>query len=89
MRAALTQMAIDKLPVPASKVEHRDTRLKGLVLRVMPSGVKSWYCEYGRGKRVFLGRADVLGVADARESARTILADVYRGIDPIEARKPK
>lgn len=89
MRAALTQMAIDKLPVPASKVEHRDTRLKGLVLRVMPSGVKSWYCEYGRGKRVFLGRADVLGVADARKSARTILADVYRGIDPIEARKPK
>lgn len=89
MRAALTQLAIDKLPVPASKVEHRDTRLKGLVLRVMPSGVKSWYCEYGRGKRVFLGRADVLGVADARESARTILADVYRGIDPIEARKPK
>lgn len=89
MRAALTQLAIDKLPVPATKVEHRDTRLKGLVLRVMPSGVKSWYCEYGRGKRVFLGRADVLGVADARESARTILADVYRGIDPIEARKPK
>lgn len=36
-----------------------------------------------------LGRADALGVADARESARAILADVYRGIDPIEARKPK
>ncbi|MBS3928559.1 MAG: tyrosine-type recombinase/integrase [Sphingomonadales bacterium] len=89
MRAALTQMTIDKLPVPASKVEHRDTRLKGLVLRVMPSGVKSWYCEYARGKRVFLGRADVLGVTEARECARVILADVYRGIDPTEARKPK
>lgn len=89
MRAALTQMAIDKLPVPSSKVEHRDTRLKGLVLRVMPSGAKSWYCEYARGKRVFLGRADVLGLAEARESARAILADHFRGIDPIEARKPK
>ncbi len=82
-------MAIDKLPVPSPKVDHRDTRLKGLVLRVMPSGAKSWYCEYVRGKRVWLGRADVLGVTEARESARAILADVYRGIDPIEARKPK
>ena len=47
------------------------------------------YCEYARGKRVWLGRADVLGVSEARESARAILADFYRGIDPIEARKPK
>ena len=87
MRAALTQMVIDKLPIPSAKVDHRDTRLKGLVLRVMPSGTKSYYCEYARGKRVWLGRADVLGVSEARESARAILADFYRGIDPIEARK--
>jgi Arm DNA-binding domain len=52
MRAALTQMVIDKLPIPSAKVDHRDTRLKGLVLRVMPSGTKSYYCEYARGKRV-------------------------------------
>ncbi len=82
-------MTIDKLPVPASKVDHRDTRLKGLVLRAMPSGSKSWYCEYARGKRIWLGRADVLGVSEARESARAVLADHFRGIDPIEARKPK
>jgi site-specific recombinase XerD len=55
----------------------------------MPSCTKSYYCEYARGKRVWLGRADVLGVSEARESARAILADFYRGIDPIEARKPK
>ncbi len=89
MRAALTQMVFEKLPVPAAKVDHRDTRLKGLVLRAMPSGTKSYYCEYSRGKRVWLGRADVLGVSEARESARAILADFYRGIDPIEVRKPK
>ena len=89
MRTALTQLAIDKLPVPRALVDHRDTRLKGLVLRCTPSGTRSWYCEYTRGKRVWLGHADVLGVSEARESARTILADFYRGIDPIEARKPK
>lgn len=89
MRYALTQMSIDKMPIPSVMEEHRDTRLKGLVLRITPNGTKSWYCEYARGKRIMLGRADALGVADARESARAILADVYRGIDPIEARKPK
>lgn len=89
MRAVLTQAMIEKLSVPVKPEDHRDTRLKGLVLRVMPSGVKSFYCEYARGKRVWLGRADVLGIAEARESARAILAEAYRGIDPIEARKPK
>src|SRR3546814_8845910 len=50
---------------------------------------RSFYCEYARGKRVWRGRADALGLAEARESARAILADVYRGIEPIVARKPK
>ena len=89
MRTALTQLAIDKLPVPYALVDYRDTRLKGLVLRCAPSGTRSWYCEYARGKRVWLGHADVLGVSEAGESARAILADFYRGIDPTEARKPR
>ena len=89
MRVAMTQMLIDKIPAPKSRMDYRDTRLKGLVLRIFPSGVKSYYCEFARGKRVWLGRADAINVTDARESARAILADVYRGIDPIEARKPK
>lgn len=89
MRTVLTQAVIEKLPVPVKVEEYRDMRLKGLVLRVNPSGVQSFYCEYARGKRVWLGRADALGLAEARESARAILADVYRGIDPIAARKPK
>ena len=89
MRAALTQLAVEKIVPTQRPVEHRDTRLKGLVLRVTPGGSKSWYCEFARGKRIWLGRADVLGVAEARESARAILAEVFQGIDPIEARKPK
>jgi site-specific recombinase XerD len=89
MQTALTQMMIEKMPNPVKLQDHRDARLKGLVLRVNPSGVKSFYCEYARGKRVWLGRADALGLAEARKSARSVLADVYRGIDPIAARKPK
>src|SRR3546814_3579624 len=72
MRAVLTQAMIEKMPLPAKRKDCRDTRLKGLILRVSPNGVKSFYCEYARGKRVWLGRADALGMADARESARAI-----------------
>jgi site-specific recombinase XerD len=89
MRTVLTQAIVEKPAFPVKMMDHRDTRLKGLVLRVMPSGVKSFYCEYARGKRVWLGRADVLGLAEARESARAVLSDVYRGLDPMAVRKPK
>jgi len=89
MRAALTQQIIEKLPSPRTVEDHRDTRLKGLILRVTPAGAKFFYCEYARGKRIWLGRADVLGLSVAREAARTILAQVFQGIDPIEARKSK
>ena len=89
MRAALTQLSIDRAVPGRTPVDWRDTRLKGLVLRVMPGGSKSWYCEFARGKRLWLGRADVLDVADARERAKAILSEVFQGIDPIEARKSK
>lgn len=65
----------------------RDTQLKGLILRVQPSGVMSYYAEYGRGKRMSIGRADALAPAQAREAARKVLADAYRGHDPMAVRK--
>ena len=89
MIAVLTQVMVEKIPVPTKPEDYRDRRLKGLVLRVTPGGGKSFYCEYGRGKRIWLGRADAIGVAEARESARGILAQVFGGVDPKEARKPK
>lgn len=89
MRTALTQSMVDKFPISVKVKDYRDVRLKGLILRITPAGVKSFYCEYARGKRVWLGRADAVGLSEARESARVILSEVYRGIDPIEARKPK
>lgn len=73
---------------PADKpYEVRDTRLKGLLLRVQPSGVMSYYVEYARGKRINLGRADAVTPAQARDQAKTILADAYKGADPTAPRK--
>lgn len=87
MRVALTRDFVKKLEATGKPEDYRDTRLKGLVLRVLPSGVKSWYCEYARGKRVWLGRADAVGYSEATQAAQTILSDFYRGIDPVEARQ--
>jgi integrase len=89
MRIALTQNIVEKQVVEKRVSDLRDTRLKGLILRIQPSGVKSYYCEYARGKRVWLGRADALGLSQARDAARKILVTAYQGVDPNEEKKRK
>ena len=59
-----------------------DEQLLGLILRVSPSGRMMYVVQYGRGKRVNIGRADVMTPTDARAKALGILADVAKGIDP-------
>lgn len=41
--------------------------------------------EYARGKRITLGRAEVVTPQQARDQAKEILADAYRGLDPLAA----
>lgn len=86
VQAVLAGPLIKSLKPADKPYEIRDTRLKGLLLRVQPSGSKTFYVEYARGKRISLGRAEVLTPQQARDQAKEILADVYRGLDP--AAKP-
>jgi integrase len=60
----------------------RDTRLRGFILRVQPSGRAMFYVEYGRGKRAKLGNADAISVDHARDRAKHILGETYQGGDP-------
>ena len=82
MQAVIGNALVNRLKPADKPYEVRDTRLKGLLLRVQPSGVMSYYVEYARGKRVRLGRADAVTPAEARKGARTILGDAYGGRDP-------
>jgi integrase len=82
MKLAFTQQSVEKIVPDTSIKEYRDARLKGFLLRVTPNGSKSYYCELGRGQRIFVGRADALGLSEAREAARTYLADHFKGDDP-------
>lgn len=63
--------------------------MKGLLLRVQPSGAMSYYVEYARGKRMSLGRADAVTPQQARDQAKDILGSVFQGKDPAaELAKP-
>ena len=87
VRSALSSTLVSNLAAGEKPYEIRDARLKGLLLRVQPSGVKTYYVEYARGRRIKLGRADALTPSQARDQAKSVLADSYSGKDPIEARR--
>lgn len=86
-KETLTRSLIRELKPAAAPYEVRDDKLPGLILRVSPSGRMVYVVQYGRGKRVNIGRADVLMPSDAREKARELLGDVAKGIDPMEERR--
>lgn len=66
--------------------EIRDSRLTGFLVRVYKSGTMTYFVQYGRGKRIAIGKANVIKPADARKKAKELLADIIKGFDPQEAR---
>jgi len=89
MQALIGNSTIKVLKPQDKPYEVRDTRLKGFLVRVQPSGSMSYIVEYGRGKRITLSRVGVLTSAQARDRATEILADVVRNIDPMAVKKKK
>lgn len=79
----------EALPAKNGKLavtEYRDTKVKGLSLRVTPTGAKSWTYRYranGKQKRLSLGKIGIISLADARNSARQVIADVSNDGDPV------
>lgn len=87
MLAHIGQRTLDAAKPAAQAYDIRDRNLKGFILRVTPSGVKSYVCQYGRGKRVTIGPAGVLTPALARAKAKEILAISASGGDPRREKK--
>lgn len=92
MAAKITQRSVQSAKPRTAPYEVRDAELKGFLLRIQPTGYKAFYFEHGRGKakRVRLGSAAVLTVAQARQKARELSVAAEQGVRPGEAApKPK
>jgi integrase len=82
MRRTLSQQTILSLKPRDKPYDVWDKNLSGFIVRVQPSGRKTYYCQFARGKRARLGRADVLTPTEARNKAITILNQVATGENP-------
>lgn len=65
---------------PREKVfEIRDRTLPGFLLRVQPSGVRTFYVQLGRGRRVRIGQEGTLTPSEARDRCEKILGNNTHG----------
>ena len=87
IQAIISHTLLKRLKPSDKPYEVRDTQLKGLILRIQPSGVMSYYVQYGRSRRISIGRADAISPAQARDLARPILGEAYAGKDPMATRR--
>lgn len=89
-RVKITKQAVDKMPLNASgQAIYRDSALPGFGLRV-GLGTKSYFVQKKvGGKRIILtiGTHGQITPDEARTLAMQKLADITKGINPLEARK--
>jgi integrase len=90
LKRRLTELTVSKAKPRASAYQIWDTKAGGLALRVQPGGAKAWvvvYSRHGRSRWLTLGKADRIGLADARIEAGKITLAVAQGQDPAAERK--
>lgn len=86
MRAIIgAKLVASKDAAPGPKpFEIRDTRLPGFLLRVQPSGARSYYAQHGRGRRTLIGSVGHLKPDEARERCEKILGNVAHSRPPLD-----
>lgn len=81
---AITNSLVSKLKPRDKQFDIRDSRLKGFMIRVQPSGSMTYAVQYARGSRVTLGAVGLLTVVQARQKAMRVLSDFAQGVNPKE-----
>jgi integrase len=85
MAKKLTPLTVANAKPQAKRVEIPDRGCTGLFLIVQPSGVRSYAVRYRferKPRKLTLGSADAISLADARARAAVALKQVAQGIDP-------
>jgi integrase len=84
-RESLTKQRVDSTR-PSDRVNVlRDSTVPGLVLRVAPTGLKSWAVTWGRGQARNLGRFPIMTLDGARSAARKVLGEIEDHGKPLAA----
>jgi integrase len=92
-RDKITIPVVEGAPIPPTGGETRvwDTETKGLFLRVLPGGTRTFALKYrvGRTQRIYkLGNySSAFKVKEAREGAEAALREVSQGRDPADAKR--
>ena len=91
MRKRLTARSVESAKaLNGQRTDVFDTTVPGLALRVSPSGSKSWavlFRSRGRLRRLTIGDAKTIGLAEAREEAREAIRAAAKGGDPATEKK--
>lgn len=87
----LTKKFLDSLKPSVRDVFTWDSEIRGLGVRVKPSGTKTFFVQYrnksNRTRRLVIGQYGILTVEVARVLARERLVEVIKGEDPSAERK--
>jgi integrase len=80
-------------PPPHGRIEVRDVKAPGLVVRITPNGAVSWAARGrrpdGREARITLGTWPALSLQEARKRAQRARVAVADGKDPVAAKRAK
>lgn len=79
----LSDLQLKKLTPKEARYEVSDG--KGLSVRVMPTGTKTWVFRYmveGKARRMTFGTYPTISLAEVREKHSLAMQDLERGIDP-------
>jgi integrase len=92
MRRDLTDVFLRGLKPPErGRIEIRDTKVRGLVLRMTWTGAATWSMRAllrdGRHTRVTLGAYPALSLAEARKVALDALARIHKGADLVAEKR--
>jgi len=89
MSSALTKRIVLTAEPRDRPYELRDAQVRGLILRVQPTGHKAWIVTWAHGKRRTLGSVEHLSLDQARDQARQAVAEyVQSGLPTLAKSKP-
>ncbi len=89
MRVQLTKRSVAAALPQERPYEIRDAQVRGLLLRVQPSGHKAWIVTWTHGKRRTLGPAAYMSLEQARDLATTTIAEyIQTGLPSIAKPEP-